>query len=54
MHTPSCLSPLAQDYGLVVGQGFAYRYQRLDLPIKVRGPPGQRLSVFLLSDIRPR
>ena len=39
MHTPSCLSPLAQDYGLVVGQGFAYRYQRLDLPIKVRVRP---------------
>jgi hypothetical protein len=35
MHTPSCLSPLAEDYGLVLGQGFAYRYDRLDLPIKV-------------------
>src|SRR6478735_5257885 len=36
MHTPFCLSPLAWDYGHVVGQGFRYRYDRMDLGIEVR------------------
>ena len=36
MHTPGCLPPLAWDYGYVVGQGFGYRYDRMDLPIEVR------------------
>ena len=36
MHTPSCLAPLAGDYGHVVGQGFGYRYDRLGLPIEAR------------------
>ena len=54
MHTPSCLAPLAQDYGHVVGQGFGYRYDRLDLPIKVRSRVVERLPVLLLSDLRPR
>src|SRR3954453_5874470 len=36
MHTPSCLAPLAWDYGHVVGQGFGYRYDRLGLPVEVR------------------
>ena len=36
MHTPSCLAPLAGDYGQVVGQGFGYRYDRLGLPIEAR------------------
>ena len=54
MHTPSCLSPLAQDYGLVLGQGFAYRYDRLDLPIKVLVRPVNGYLYFSYQDIRPR
>lgn len=37
MHTPFCLAPLAWDYGDLIGRGFAYRYDRLELPIEMRG-----------------
>ena len=36
MHTPFCLAPLAWDYADLITGGFAYRYDRLDLPIDMR------------------
>ena len=36
MHTPFCLTPLAWDYGQLIAGGFAYRYERLALPIENR------------------
>jgi len=36
MHSPFCLVPLSQDYVKLVGNGFAYRYERLDVPISMR------------------
>jgi pyruvate,water dikinase len=35
MHMPFALSPLAGDYVKVIGEGFAYRYERLELPMRV-------------------
>ena len=35
MHHPTALTPLAADYFRVVGQGFAYRYRRLGLPMEM-------------------
>lgn len=35
MHHPTALTPLAADYFRVVGQGFAYRYRRLGLPMEI-------------------
>ena len=35
MHMPFALAPLAGDYVEVIGHGFAYRYERLELPIDV-------------------
>lgn len=37
MHMPAALAPLAQDYVRVVAQGFAYRYERLEVPYQVLG-----------------
>ncbi|MGH2407766.1 MAG: PEP-utilizing enzyme [Candidatus Limnocylindrales bacterium] len=36
MHMPFALSPLAGDYSLAIGMGWASRYTRLGLPITVR------------------
>lgn len=36
MHAPFCLAPLAWDYVEVIARGFAYRYDRLDIPIDMR------------------
>ena len=36
MHAPFCLAPLAWDYGELISGGFAYRYERLELPIDMR------------------
>ena len=36
MHSPFCLTPLSQDYTAMIGIGFDYRYERLDLPISMR------------------
>ena len=36
MHAPFCLAPLAWDYVELIARGFAYRYDRLDLPIDMR------------------
>ena len=36
MHAPFCLAPLAWDYGELISGGFAYRYERLALPISMR------------------
>ena len=36
MHMPSALTPLAGDYAQVIGGGFAYGYERLELPDRVR------------------
>lgn len=36
MHSPFCLVPLSQDYVTLIGNGFAYRYERLDVPISMR------------------
>jgi phosphohistidine swiveling domain-containing protein len=36
MHSPFCLAPLSQDYVALIGNGFAYRYERLDVPISMR------------------
>jgi phosphohistidine swiveling domain-containing protein len=36
MHTPFCHTPLAWDYAGLIGGGFAYRYERLELPIEMR------------------
>ncbi len=36
MHAPFCLAPLAWDYVQLIARGFAYRYDRLDLPIDMR------------------
>lgn len=44
MHSPFCLTPLACDYGAVIGQGFAYAYRRLDVPIDMRA---QALNGYL-------
>src|SRR6266581_5775630 len=35
MHMPFALSPLAGDYAKVIGEGFAYRYERLELPMQI-------------------
>jgi len=35
MHMPFALSPLAGDYVKVIGEGFAYRYERLELPMQI-------------------
>lgn len=35
MHAPFALSPLAGDYFELIGQGFAYRYEKLGLPARV-------------------
>ena len=37
MHSPFCLVPLSQDYVTLIENGFAYRYERLDVPISMRG-----------------
>src|SRR5688572_13017565 len=36
MHSPFCLVPLSQDYVGLIGNGFAYRYKRLEVPISMR------------------
>lgn len=36
MHSPFCLAPLSQDYVTLIANGFAYRYERLDVPISMR------------------
>jgi phosphohistidine swiveling domain-containing protein len=36
MHSPFHLVPLSQDYVTLIGNGFAYRYERLDVPISMR------------------
>jgi phosphohistidine swiveling domain-containing protein len=36
MHSPFCLTPLSQDYTAMIGIGFDYRYERLDVPISMR------------------
>lgn len=36
MHSPFYLVPLSQDYVTLIGNGFAYRYERLDVPISMR------------------
>jgi phosphohistidine swiveling domain-containing protein len=36
MHMPAAVTPLAGDYALVVGAGFAYGYERLEVPFRVR------------------
>jgi phosphohistidine swiveling domain-containing protein len=36
MHAPFCLAPLACDYSALIGTGFAYRYERLAVPISMR------------------
>ncbi len=36
MHSPFCLVPLSQDYVGLIGNGFAYRYERLEVPISMR------------------
>ena len=37
MHTPVALSPLAGDYFEVIGEGFSYRYQKLEIPARALG-----------------
>ena len=36
MHSPFCLAPLAWDYVQLIAGGFAYRYDRLAVPIDMR------------------
>jgi phosphoenolpyruvate synthase/pyruvate phosphate dikinase len=36
MHVPAAVTPLAGDYALVIGAGFAYAYERLEVPYRVR------------------
>jgi len=36
MHMPQALAPLAGDYVLMMTQGFAYGYERLDVPIEIK------------------
>jgi rifampicin phosphotransferase len=36
MHSPFCLVPLSQDYVGLIGKGFGYRYERLEVPISMR------------------
>jgi phosphohistidine swiveling domain-containing protein len=36
MHSPFCLTPLSQDYTAMIGIGFDYRYERLDVPISMK------------------
>jgi len=36
MHSPFYLVPLSQDYVNLIGNGFGYRYERLDVPISMR------------------
>ena len=35
MHMPTAVTPLAGDYNLVMGAGFAYGYERLSVPYEV-------------------
>lgn len=37
MHSPFYLVPLSQDYVTLIANGFSYRYERLDVPISMRG-----------------
>lgn len=37
MHSPTPLAPLAADYMRGIAQGFAYRYELLDIPMEVLG-----------------
>ena len=36
MHSPFCLTPLSQDYTAMIGIGFDYRYERLEVPVSMR------------------
>jgi phosphohistidine swiveling domain-containing protein len=36
MHMPAAVTPLAGDYVMVIGAGFAYAYERLEVPYHVR------------------
>lgn len=36
MHAPFCLTPLSQDYVAMIGIGFDYRYERLEVPISMK------------------
>lgn len=36
MHMPTALAPLAADYVLVLAAGFAYGYQRIEMPVAMR------------------
>jgi phosphohistidine swiveling domain-containing protein len=35
MHMPAAVTPLAGDYAMVLGEGFAYGYERLEIPYQV-------------------
>jgi phosphohistidine swiveling domain-containing protein len=68
MHMPFALSPLAGDYVKVIGEGFAYRYQRLELPMQILcrvwngyaffasrfGDPGESSEHFDARDVAAR
>ena len=53
MHSPFCLTPLSQDYVAMIGIGFDYRYERLDVPISMRAQSFNGYLYFSWKSLGP-
>lgn len=53
MHAPFCLAPLAWDYVQLIAGGFAYRYERLELPIDMRAQVFNGYTYFSWQPLVP-
>ena len=53
MHSPFCLTPLSQDYVAMIGIGFDYRYERLDVPISMRAQSFNGYLYFSWATLGP-
>ena len=49
MHMPAALTPLAGDYVLTMGSGFAYGYERLGVPAEIRTRVWNGYAYFALA-----
>ena len=54
MHMPTAVTPLAGDYNLLMGAGFAYGYERLSVPYEVLTRVWNNYTYFALANARPR
>ena len=54
MHMPTAVTPLAGDYNLLMGAGFAYGYERLSVPYEVLTRVWNNYTYFALAEARPR